>query len=277
LPHTPTDRHAGDAAPLRFLVVSASYQCARWVARSLHSVQTQTYPHFRHVLVDDCSTDGTAEVARQAVAGDARFEVLVNTDRRFPLANIVRAVSAVGGGPEDVLVVLDGDDWLKHPRVFEHLAAVYRDPAVWMTYGSHELLKRGRKATLLRRQVLGKCYPYPEVVSELGAYRYYDFIAQHLRTSRRFLWEAIRDEDLRDDDGGYYRAAADVATMIPMLEMATPAHWRHLDEVLHVYNNQHTLSENRPGSRSEQLRVSMLVRAKPRYAPLQRATTGATP
>lgn len=266
----PTDRTSKDAAPLTFLVVSASYQCAQWVARSLRSVQAQSYPHFRHVLVDDCSTDGTPRIAREAVAGDDRFSVVVNTDRRYPLANIVRGVEAIGGGAEDVIVVLDGDDWLKHPRVLEHLAAVYRDPEVWLTYGSHELLKRGRRATLLGRQVVGRCYAYPEVVAELGAYRYYDFIAQHLRTSRRFLWQAIRDEDLRDDDGGYYRAAADVATMLPMLEMATPKHWRHIDEVLHVYNNQHTLSENRPGSRSEQLRVSMLVRAKPRYAPLQR-------
>ena len=259
-------------APLTFLVVSASYQCAPWVERCLRSVQQQTYPHFRHVLVDDCSSDGTVECARSAVGDDPRFCLISNTDRRFPLANIVRASAEAGGRADDVLVVLDGDDWLKHEKVFEMLAAVYADPEVWLTYGSHELLFRKLRSRLLRRQERGKVYAYPEVVAELGAYRYYDFIAAHLRTYRRFLWEALRDEDLQDGDSGYYRAAADAVTMWPLLEMATPAHWRYIDEVLHVYNNRHPLSENRPGSRREQLRVAMTIRAKLPYAPLLRPT-----
>lgn len=258
--------------PLQFLLVSASYQCTEWVNRCLDSVLSQTYPHFRMVMVDDCSTDGTLERARARVGGDPRFQVLGNTDRRFPLANIVRASAEVGGEPEDVLVVLDGDDWLAHPRVLERLAEVYADPEVWLTYGSHQLrVPPARRDRWLRRKVRGKVYRYPAPVSELGAYRYYDFIAAHLRSYRRFLWEALRDEDLRDSDGAYYRAAADAVTMWPMLEMATPKHWRYLDETLYIYNNQHSLSENRPGSRPEQLRVALKVRAKPPYAPLERA------
>lgn len=255
--------------PLQFLIVSASYQCAPWVERCLDSVLCQSYPHYRMVMVDDCSSDDTLARARRKVGDDPRFTLLANTERRFPLANIVRASAEVGGRPDDVLVVLDGDDWLAHPQVLERLAAVYADPAVWMTYGSHQLSTPTRRQDRwLRRRVRGKVYGYPAVVAELGAYRYYDFIAAHLRSYRRFLWEALRDEDLRDSDGHYYRAAADAATMWPLLELATPRHWRYLDEVLYVYNNQHSLSENRPGSRPEQLRVAMLVRAKPPYPPL---------
>ena len=259
-----------EKTPLHFRVVSASYQCAEWVGRSIDSVRRQTYPHFRQVLVDDCSADGTAERARKFTDGDPRFTIIANRERRMPLANIVLATAEAGGRPDDVIVVLDGDDWFKHERVLETLAKVYADPEVWMTYGSHELLKKGRKATLLRRTVKGRCEAYPQVVAELGAYRYYDFIAQHLRSYRRFLWEALRDEDLRDESGNYYPAAADAVTMWPMLEMCTPRHWRHLDEVLYVYNNRHSMSENRPGSRPVQLRTAMQIRAKPPYAPLVR-------
>ena len=262
--------HSASAAPLTFLIVTASYQCAPWVRRCLDSVRRQSYPHFRHVWVDDCSTDGTLEQAAKAVRGDERFTFLPNRERSFPLANIVRASREVGGRPDDVLVVLDGDDWFAHDRVLERHAALYSDPEVWLSYGSHKLTHRGRRDRLLMREVRGKAYAYPPVVAELGYYRYYDFIAQHLRTYRRFLWEAIRDEDMRDSDGGYYRAAADLVTMFPMLEMATPQHWRYVEEVLYVYNNRHPLSENRPGSRPEQLRVALTVRAKPLYAPLAR-------
>lgn len=256
-------------APLKFLIVSASYQCVSWVDRCIGSVQAQTYPHFKHVLVDDCSSDGTLEKARAKVGNDSRFLMLGNTERCFPLANIVRATREAGGGADDVIVVLDGDDWLAHDRVLENLAKVYEQSEVWLTYGSHKLnYAPRRRDRWLRRIVRGKTYAYPEVVAELAHYRYYDFIASHLRSYRRFLWDALRDEDLRDDDGGYYRAAADAATMWPMLEMATAQHWRFLSEVLYVYNNNHGLSENRPGSRREQLRVAMTVRSKTRYAPL---------
>lgn len=258
------------AKPLQFLIVTASYQCAPWVNRCLDSVRTQTYPHFRHVWVDDCSTDGTLEKAHARVQGDPRFVLLANRHRRFPLANIVRASKEAGGREDDVLVVLDGDDWFKHAQVLERLAAVYADPNIWLTYGSHELAHRGLRARLRGSTVRGKVYAYPPVVAELGYYRYYDFIAAHLRSYRRFLWDALRDEDLRDADGEYYRAAADAVTMWPMLEMATPEHWHFIDEVLYVYNNRHALSENRPGSRPEQLRVALTIRAKPLYAPLRR-------
>jgi len=262
-------------SPLQFLLVSASYQCAAWVERCLGSVLAQTYPHFRLVLVDDCSTDGTLERARALVGDDPRFVLIANTERRFPLANIVRASAEAGGRPDDVLVVLDGDDWLAHERVLEKLAAVYADPEVWLTYGSHVLsYPPRRRDRWLRRTVRGKVYLYPEIISELGGYRYYDFIAAHLRSYRRFLWEALRDEDLRDGEQGYYRAAADAVTMWPMLEMATPKHWRYIDEPLYVYNNKHGLSENRPGSRREQLRVATLIRGKPPYPPLQRPENG---
>ena len=262
--------------PLNFLLVSAAYQCAPWVERCLGSVLSQSYPHFRMVMVDDCSTDGSLERARATVGDDPRFQLIGNTDRRFPLANIVRASAEVGGRPDDVLVILDGDDWLAHERVLEQLAALYADPEVWMSYGSHQLsYPPRRRDRWLRRTVRGKVYRYPEVVAELGAYRYYDFIAAHLRSYRRFLWDALRDEDLRDGEQGYFRAAADAVTMWPLLEMATPRHWRYLDEVLYVYNNKHGLSENRPSSRREQLRVAMTVRAKPPYAPLRRPTGAA--
>lgn len=261
---------SADAQKIRFLIVSASYQCAAWVERCLRSVQQQSYGHFKMVMIDDCSTDGTIDKARQLVGDDPRFQLVANETRCFPLANIVRATELVGGGPDDVIVILDGDDWLAHDRVLERLAAVYADPEVWMSYGSHEVTHKGLRDRLRRRTVRGKVYAYPEVVSQLGYYRYYDFIAAHLRSYRRFLWEALRDEDLRDSDGHYYRAAADAATMWPLLEMATPQHWRYLDEVLYVYNNKHGWSENRPGSRPEQLRVALTIRSKPLYAPLVR-------
>jgi len=62
------------------------------------------------VVVDDASSDGTAEAAR--AAGDARVEVVVHPRNLGVGAAIVsgyRRASALPGGPRDAFVVLAGD------------------------------------------------------------------------------------------------------------------------------------------------------------------------
>jgi hypothetical protein len=165
---------------------------------------------------------------------------------------------------------VDGDDWLKHPNVLESVAALYEDPEVWLTYGSSELYRRPLKDRLLARTVRGLAAAYPDEIARSNQYRQYRFVCSHLRTYRAFLWNAIRDEDLRDVDGEYYKVAGDAASMWPMLEMASARHIRFVEDVLYVYNNDHPQSESRPELRSEFTRIAERLRAHPAYTPLRR-------
>ncbi len=262
-------------APVRFAVVTAARQCAEWVGRGIASVRAQRYANFRAVLIDDASTDGTYEAACRAVAGDERYTVIRAEQRAGALGNIVRASSMAATAPDDVIVILDGDDWLKHDAVFERLAALYADPDVWLSYGSHELFRRRWRDRIRLRPTRGQALPIPDSVARLGLFRYSNgpWRASHLRSYRKFLWDEVRDADLRDADGEYFCSAADVATMLPMLEMAAAQHIRYVPDVLYVYNNDHPLSDNReqaPASERQQFICAMKIRALPRYAPLQR-------
>ena len=260
--------------PIRFGIVCAGRNCSEWVSRCLHSIQSQSYRHFRCVLIDDASSDDTANIAQQAVAGDDRFIILRNESRLYPLGSIVQASRVAAEGPEDVLVVVDADDWLKHDRVLENLAAVYADPEIWLTYGSCELFNKKGLDRLLNRTVRWRAEPYPAAVAKRNLYRYMpgNYLAVHLRTYRKFLWDAVRDEDLRDEDGCYFRACADPATMWPMMEMATEKHLRYLHEILYVYNNDHAQSERgaQPWFESDQFITAVRIRAQPAYDPLCR-------
>lgn len=64
-------------APLLTVIVPARDE-ARNVARLVRSVLASSYPRLELVVVDDASTDGTADVARNAGAGDPRLRVLAN-------------------------------------------------------------------------------------------------------------------------------------------------------------------------------------------------------
>jgi glycosyltransferase involved in cell wall biosynthesis len=261
---------------VRFAIVSPVWNSEAWVARSIESVRQQTYRNFRQVVIDDVSTDGTFAAAQAAATGDPNIEVIRNEERRFPLGNLVKATALAGQAPDDVVIVVDGDDWLAHPRVLEHMAKIYVDSEVWLTYGSHRFLRRPLMDRLLRRKHV-RTGAYPESTARLNLYRYNPgpFLAGHLRTYRKFLWDAIRDEDLRDDDGRYWPAAGDAASMFPMMEMATQRHIRFVPQVLYVYNNNHLLSENRPPPGTvhtdrPQFQCALKIRARPRYAPLVR-------
>lgn len=255
----------------RFAVVCPAWQCERWVGRCLRSIQAQTYRNFRCVLIDDLSDDRTYDVAVKVVAGDDRFRIVRNDTRRFPLANLLAGAALTGDEPDDVIVVVDGDDWLKHDRVFERVAQEYADPQVWLTYGSHELLRRPWRDVLRGRRTRGEAERYPDGVLESGLVRYFPrFQAGHLRTCRRFLWQAVRDEDLRDDDGSYYWSAGDLALVLPMLEMATARHIRFIPDILYVYNNDHPLAENREENRARKRLLKLRIKARRPYAPLRR-------
>lgn len=266
-------------AAVRFAVVCPAYHSSRWVARCLQSIRTQSYANFRCVVVDDASTDGTYEAACAAVGDDPRFVAFRNENRQLALANLVKGTRLAAASGEDVVVVVDGDDWLKDARVFERLASIYTDPGVWLTYGSSEFLKppglraRIHKA-LLRRPARCHAAEYPAVVRAHNLYRYHPgrFLATHLRTYRKFLWDGIRDEDLRDDNGEYFSAGADPVTMWPMMEMATDRHIRFIPDILYVYNNDHGLSDNRQKANwyeTEQFRVNVITRARKAYAPIE--------
>ena len=221
------------------------------------------------MVIDDQSSDKTFEIARAVVAGDDRFIVERAEPKGYALGNRVRIGKRIATDPEDVHVVVDGDDWLAHDRVLETLDRVYADPDVWITWGSHQYWKDKILHRLGIRKARGNAFPYPDVIAENRLYRYHLFFATHLRTYKRFLYDAIRDEDLRDEDGEYYKYAGDVADMIPMLEMAGPRHSRFLEDVLYVYNGANALSDFRVNLDGQML-LNARIRSKPRYEPMER-------
>jgi glycosyltransferase involved in cell wall biosynthesis len=252
-----------------FRFVVAAYAAEPWIRRCLRSIQRQTVRSFRCMVVDDQSPDGTFEAARDAVAGDERFVVERAARKAYALGNRVRIVREIATDRDDVLVVVDGDDWLAHDRVLETLSRAYADPDVWMTYGSHRRWKNKLLHRIGWTKRRGIAEPYPPGVLRERSFRDHPFLASHLRTFKRFLFNAIHDGDLREADGSYYAVGGDVADTVPMLEMAGPDHIQFIEEVLYVYNGSNALSDHRV-NRDAQVRVHERIRSRPRYPLLRR-------
>lgn len=109
----------------------------------------------RCIVVDDMSSDSTAETARQATQNDERFEVVVNSKRKGAAHNLYTQLQRqdLEIEDDDVIVVLDGDDWLADSHVLSYLdGSVYSNKSCWMSYGS--LVYFPVRSTRTRREML---------------------------------------------------------------------------------------------------------------------------
>ena len=228
-----------------FRIIIAAYKCGPWVERCIASVREQRHGDWTAILIDDQSPDDTYERAVAAAGGDERIRVERSPERRLSLWNTKVMIETIATDPEDVVVTLDGDDWFAHGGVLDVLEREYQDPNLWLTYGSHRRWKNKLAHKLGWKVKRGIAREIPEEIARGGWFRQFEFVSSHLRSFKRFLWDQIKDEDLRDENGAYWQAAPDHAFMFPLLEMAGADRIKYLDEMLYVYNNSNPLSEHR--------------------------------
>ena len=247
---------------MRFNIVVPTYNTENWIARCIQSIQVQTHRDFRCVVYNDASTDGTGTAIEEYFRAfpDDRFTVIHNKENRKALHNIVEGFKLLSteNDPESVLMVIDGDDFLFSEVSLEIVNSVYRGSNLLLTYGNHIHWPIGDTRT--------NCAPFPEEVIRNSGYREHKFISSHLRTFKSRLWNSIRDQDLRDIDGSYFKTGWDVSFMIPMLEMAAERHV-YIPNVLYVYNRWNPISDDLI-NQADQGRVDRLIRTRTRYSRL---------
>jgi len=108
-------------------VVIATYNRAGLLAETLQAIARQTMPPQEVIIIDDGSTDHTAEVAKGA-GGEVRYERIAN---QGPQAARGHGVTLASG---ELIAVVDDDDlWLPEKLALQH-EAMQRSGCPWV-YG----------------------------------------------------------------------------------------------------------------------------------------------
>lgn len=55
-------------------IITPTYNCARFIAKTIECVRNQTYPNWEMLIVDDCSTDNTREIVERYHKDDGRVK-----------------------------------------------------------------------------------------------------------------------------------------------------------------------------------------------------------
>lgn len=88
-------------------VITPAYNAEAYVAETIESVLAQTYTDWEMIIVDDCSTDRTYEIAVRYSENDGRIKVIRHENNSGVAAARNTALDAASG---DYVAFLDSDD-----------------------------------------------------------------------------------------------------------------------------------------------------------------------
>ena len=240
---------------INFKFIVPFYNAEKWIAKCIRSLKAQRYKKFECYLIDDMSTDDSVSVAKAAIKDDRRIQLISNSTKQYALGNIVNTIEKINCKDEDVIILLDGDDWLASSYTLDTIANTYQRRSCLVTYGSYVYNPGGTKGIEPSK--------YSKKVIEQNSFREDVWRASHLRSFKHKLWQKINHEDLKDEDGHYYKMAYDQAIMLPLLEMSGERS-DYIENILYVYNKENPLNVDKIKAQ-EQLSTAQKIRQKKPY------------
>ncbi len=214
------------------IIVTTLYNAEDYVERCIGSLMGQKYRDFKCYITDDISTDKSVEKVKNMINGDDRFILIQNKEKFYQPGNydqVIRNNKDIDDN--EIIVEVDGDDWLPDSKTLSRIAEVYSDKDVWIANGSFRY-SNGQPGFASEQKITDNL-------------RQSRFTATHIRTWRAFLWRNIQKDDLKDDKGTFWKVTGDLAFMYPMLEMAGQEHYKFMTDVNYIYNEQNPLNDHK--------------------------------
>lgn len=174
---------------MKISVITVVYNGAATLEEAILSVHRQTHGEIEHIVVDGCSTDGTAAIVE-------RHREKLSTVLREPDQGLYHAMNkglALASG--EVVGFLNADDIYSHDRVLERIAHTLDDPTLDACYADLVYVAKDDPERIVRYWT---SQPYEDGLFEKG------WLPAHPTFYvRRGVYEQFGDFDL------YYRYQAD--------------------------------------------------------------------
>lgn len=170
-------------------IVVNSFQTERYIATCLESVLALRGPWpFEVIVIDDCSTDRSSEIAEQFAARDERVRVLRNPVNVNAAASVNRAFAVARGR---YIARLDSDDVYRADFLEKTIPVFESNPGVGLVYGDIAMMDQdgvpSRDANHLAARRLGR----PAICRELETLMIENIIPAPATIARREAWDAV--------------------------------------------------------------------------------------
>jgi len=183
--------------------------CFNYIEECANSLLSQDYTNWVAYFSDDKSFDYT----HTKIPKNEHFVYHRNEERLTALMNIHETIKRVSPNPNDIICILDGDDYLCRVDAMKIVNSLYQDKTL-LTYGQY-LFPWGE---------IGHSKAYKDEVHFLTNLRN-GFVASHLRTFKYKLYKKFMDMDpnlthFKSENGEFFSMTYDVAIMTPLMEIA---------------------------------------------------------
>lgn len=123
-------------------IITPNFNCSRYIAETIESVLAQTYTNWEMIIVDDCSTDDSYQIATEYSKKDSRIKVLKNEKNSGAAFSRNSALDIANG---EYIAFLDSDDlWL--PEKLEKQIKFMQENNYFFTYTNFEHISEDSKS-----------------------------------------------------------------------------------------------------------------------------------
>lgn len=248
-------------------IIVPFYNPGNYLDRCVNSLLTQDYDNYEILFIDDSSTDGSfAKIPSVKYKTNEDGEFLKDDngdpiiDKMHPLLsktkclninawrsgervtalpNIHNGIMQFANEPDDIVIIVDGDDFLFNRTVLSDINDFYvKNPECWLMYGSSKVTNGH------------PCYASKYSEKEFENIRRAPFRVSHIRTFRAGLYHQIEKQDptyncMKNSEGNWYTVSYDACIIFPMLEMAGYEHVFYNENPFYIYNVDNPISDDR--------------------------------
>jgi glycosyltransferase involved in cell wall biosynthesis len=243
----------------KFIILSTCYNVEQWVRTNLEILRAQSYKNFIAVYVNDKSSDSTPNIIQEYESLDSRFHKIDNynngSQSKAYMCGLDWILRDLDVSDNDIIVEIDGDDWLSSVFVLDYLNLVYQNPNIWMTFGQYQIFPTGATGG-----------HYDMLLAPTTECRLHPFAYSHLKTYKLGLLKKVNRNDLINPaTNEYYSAAWDHVLCIPMVEMAGNNKIHRCEDVLYILNRHPELQNEGSINTSTQKLIEQQIRNKNSY------------
>lgn len=120
---------------IKFSVIMPTYGVGEYIGDALGCLMMQSYDNFEVIIVDDCSPDNSADIARSFINRDDRFLYIKHPENRGVSAARNTGIEHATG---DYILFLDPDDLYEKNLLRVCAAALERNPVDLLVYSFTE-------------------------------------------------------------------------------------------------------------------------------------------
>ncbi len=224
-------------------VLIPTYNYGRYLAEAIDSVLRQDFRDFELLVVDDCSSDNTADVVRPFCARDQRVQFTINPSNVGMVNNWNLCLNQARG---DYIKFLFGDDKLCHPEALGKMVALLeRQPSATLAATGRMILDESSRVVDVWRPLAEGCHQGRKIIT-----------AYLMANGKNLVGEPsavlFRRADARRGFDAGYKQIVDVEMWFHLLEKGDLAYTREPLCAFRVHSRQQTASNTASGITSQE-------------------------